>query len=158
VRLEHVLDSDRNLVCKARTIIGIPSIRNSGRTNCQGSTAMHLLESMFVHICSLGLRCLLDFWNFNLRRSIELEQANRERILYILSVLKWLTRSLYILFLCIHKRYVCLIGVFCEVKNESGVQNELANSRNGVSMMNSQVWGLDLNLPTEQDHRTRNRC
>jgi hypothetical protein len=55
VRLNHVLDFDRNLVCKAGTIIGIPSIRNSGRTNCQGPTAVHLLESMFVYICSLGL-------------------------------------------------------------------------------------------------------
>jgi hypothetical protein len=88
VRLDHVLDSDRNHVCKAGTIIGIPSIRNFGRTNCQGPTAVHLLESMFVHICSLGLWCLLDFWNFSWRGSVELEQADRERILYILSVLK----------------------------------------------------------------------
>jgi hypothetical protein len=72
-----------------------------------------------------------------LRRSVELEQADRERTLYILSILKRLTRRLYILLVCIHKRYVCLIGVFYEVKNESGVQKELANSRNGVSMMNS---------------------
>ena len=79
-------------------------------------------------------------------RSVELEQADRERILYTLSVLKWLTRSLYILFVCIHKRYVCLIEAFSEVKNESGVQKELANSRDGVSMMNSQVWGLDFEL------------
>jgi hypothetical protein len=103
VRLDHVLDFDRDLVCEAGTIIGIPSIRNSGRTNCQGLTAMHLLESMFVHICSLGLWCLLDFRNFSLRRSVELEQADQERNLYILSFLKWLTRRLYIFFVCIYK-------------------------------------------------------
>jgi hypothetical protein len=61
-------------------------------------------------------------------------------------VLKWFTRSLYIMFVCMHKRNVCLIEVFCEVKNESGVQKVLANSRNGVPMMNSQVWGLDFKL------------
>jgi hypothetical protein len=71
--------------------------------------AVHLFESMFVHMYSLGLRCLLDFWNFSLRRSNELEQADRERILYILSVLEWLTRSLNILFACVQKWYVCLI-------------------------------------------------
>jgi hypothetical protein len=32
------------------------------------------------------------------------------------------------------------------VKNESGVQKELANSKNGVSMMNSEVWGLDFEI------------
>jgi hypothetical protein len=55
VRFDHVLDFDREFVCKAGTIIGIPSTRNSGRTNCQGPTAMRLLESMFVRICSLGI-------------------------------------------------------------------------------------------------------
>jgi hypothetical protein len=46
-----------------------------------------------------------------LRMSVDLEQADQERNLYILSVLKWLTRSLYILFVCVHKWYVFMIGV-----------------------------------------------
>jgi hypothetical protein len=83
VQFDHVLDFDRNLVYKAGIITGIPSIRNSGRTNCQGPTAMRPLKPMFVHICSLGLWCLLNFWNFSLRRSVELEQRiKKESCIY----------------------------------------------------------------------------